>query len=74
MGDTFRQRIKYWLDEYLEMPEEMIAVDGGVVHNRVKECIKVLIDEGVFTPEEIQNDLLRYDVVFPITRINEMLF
>ena len=68
MSELFRERVTKYLNEYLEIPEWQIDLNGVAFHNTIKECLRILV-ERVLTAEEITKELLSFDVILPPNQI-----
>lgn len=48
----FYERATRFFKSYCHIPEELLAPDGNITNIGIKECVCLLLQEGVFDSEE----------------------
>ena len=64
MEQTFWKELGAFLAEYLDIPADWYWPDGAIRQKAAAVCIKTLIEESVFTAEELRNTAAReYQII-----------
>ena len=74
LSPLMRRRVTGFLEDCIKYDKAHYMLDGGLTTDAINQSIKVLIENGIYTPIELSKNVLEIcDTLIPVNYIEEIV-